>query len=148
MPGSQSHESDEERQARLSDPEIEEAEEEEEEEEEAADNDENYDYLQATRRLDADELQAEEEGERLIDENADDGFVFGMKDAEREAAAFFAAGFDPDGDDPELLGSSETVGEDMKEMKARRAAERFMRARDKAKQTGGDRRDIWQRLLG
>ncbi|CDJ47175.1 hypothetical protein, conserved [Eimeria brunetti] len=76
MPGSQSHESEEERQARLSDPEIDDG---EAEEEDVPDNDENYDYLQATRRLDAEELQAEEEGERLIDENADDGFVFGMK---------------------------------------------------------------------
>ncbi|CDJ43754.1 hypothetical protein, conserved, partial [Eimeria tenella] len=75
MPGSQNHESEEEREARISDPEIDEG---EQEEEDVPENDENYDYLQATRRLDADELQAEEEGERLIDEQADDGFVFGM----------------------------------------------------------------------
>ncbi|OEH74028.1 hypothetical protein cyc_05173 [Cyclospora cayetanensis] len=61
--------------ASVSDPEFEDV----PDDDDLPENDENYDYLQATRRLDADELQAEEEGERLIDDQGDDGFVFGMK---------------------------------------------------------------------
>ncbi|CDJ61500.1 hypothetical protein, conserved [Eimeria maxima] len=143
MPSSHSHESEEERQARLSDPEIDD----EEEEEDNQDNDENYDYLQATRRLDAEELQAEEEGERLIDDNADDGFVFGMKDAEKEAAAFYAAGFDPEGEDLDLLDNSSINYNEEKEIKAKRAADKHLYLRDKINKYKHNK-DIWQQILG
>ncbi|KAL8430263.1 hypothetical protein Efla_004107 [Eimeria flavescens] len=143
MPRSQQHESEEERQAPLSDPEIDDG---EADEGEAAENDENYDYLQATRRLEGDELQAEEEGERLIDDQEDEGFVFGMKDDAREAAAFLAAGLNPDADDLNLIDDDELQLSEAAEARARRAAERHLRARDRLKQTG-DRKDIWQKLF-
>ncbi|XP_026190494.1 DNA replication licensing factor mcm2 [Cyclospora cayetanensis] len=139
---SQPHESEEEEQARLSDPEFEDV----PDDDDLPENDENYDYLQATRRLDADELQAEEEGERLIDDQGDDGFVFGMKDDEREAAAFLAAGLDADADDADLIHDEDLGLDERREARARRAAERHLRARDRLRQSG-DRKDIWRRLL-
>ncbi|KAL8448429.1 hypothetical protein Emed_003763 [Eimeria media] len=142
MPRNEAHESGEERQAPLSDPEIDEG----EPEEEAAENDENYDYLQATRRLEGDELQAEEEGERLIDDQEDDGFVFGMKDDAREAAAFLAAGLDPDAEDLNLIDDEDLQLNEAAEARARRAAERHLRARDRLRQSG-DKKDIWQKLF-
>ncbi|KAL8427523.1 hypothetical protein ACSSS7_007677 [Eimeria intestinalis] len=143
MPRSEARESGDERQAPpLSDPEIDEG----EPEEEAAENDENYDYLQATRRLEGDELQAEEEGERLIDDQEDDGFVFGMKDDAREAAAFLAAGLDPDAEDLNLIDDEELQLNEAAEARARRAAERHLRARDRLRQSG-DKKDIWQKLF-
>ncbi|KAL8273445.1 hypothetical protein Esti_002632 [Eimeria stiedai] len=142
MPRSEARHSGSERQAALSDPEIDEG----EPEDEAVENDENYDYLQATRRLEGDELQAEEEGERLIDDQEDDGFVFGMKDDAREAAAFFAAGLDPDAEDLNLIDDEDLELNEAAEARARRAAERHLRARDRLRQAG-DKKDIWQKLF-
>ena len=75
-------------------------------------------------------------------------YACACRDAEKEAAAFYAAGLNADREDSELLDDSEIIIDENKEIKARRAAERHLRARERVKQASGDRRDVWHLLLG
>lgn len=69
------------------------------------------------------------------------------RDDAREVAAFLAAGLDADAADMDLIDDDELPVDERAEAKARRAAERHMRARDRIREAG-DRKDIWQRLFG
>ncbi|PFH37061.1 putative DNA replication licensing factor [Besnoitia besnoiti] len=114
--------------------------------------DENVDYFQGTRELDVEERRAEEEGEKIIDEENADDLVYGMRDDEREREAFLAAGMDADAFDASLIDDEGLDDLDPHlEEKARRAAERHLAAREKEarRRKRGDRArgDIWAQLL-
>ncbi|EPT26496.1 DNA replication licensing factor, putative [Toxoplasma gondii ME49] len=115
--------------------------------------DENVDYFQGSRELDLEERRAEEEAEKIIDEENTEDLVFGMRDDEREREAFLAAGMDADAFDASLIDDEDLDDLDPHlEEKARRAAERHLDARENEarRKRRGDKAakgDIWAQLL-
>lgn len=69
------------------------------------------------------------------------------RDDERERAAFRAAGLDADAPDLSLIDDEEMELDEREEARARRAAERHLRARDRL-QRRPHKGDIWEQLMG